>query len=378
MTGSFIEACFDHVITELRRCRAFDDLGVRLVALTLFDDLLEAVFGGVVAAAIDMHPAVRADPFRAHLDVFMSTGDGHGDVARVFRFGAVLGGGVPDVSARRHVHLDGLDLSRTAAVHVHAPVGDVAVVADPVEQLTAADVVIPAPVLVNAALDVILHRGRSDPHLIIKIGRRRGDAALVTRFGKVMVTGRKTDLDMREFADQAIAHDLGSDAEIVFTALPGAGLPDALILLHGSHDGLLLGNGSGERLFTVDVLAVFRGFDGGERVPVVRDGDHDSVDVLARHDLAVVVIAFAVLVLVGAVDGVERLLQIAFVDVTGRHDLAVGFIEKFGRVTRAHHTPAEHGHGDLVGRCVLTKHTCGHNGRETNGGGGLRDELAAG
>ena len=42
------------------------------------------------------------------------------------------------------------DLGRAGEIEAEAPVGDVAVVADPVQQLAAAGVVVPAPVLVDA------------------------------------------------------------------------------------------------------------------------------------------------------------------------------------------------------------------------------------
>ena len=82
-------------------------------------------------------------------------------------------------------------------------------------------------------------------------------------------------------------------------------------------------NGAGERLFAVDVFLAGGGFGGDDGVPVIGDGDHDGVDVVAREKLAVVVVGGAVLVAVLAVDGVERHLQAVLVDVAGGDDLAV-------------------------------------------------------
>ena len=104
--------------------------------------------------------------------------------------------------------------------------------------------------------------------------------------------------------------------------LPGAGLPDALVLLDGFDDGLLLGDGAGQRFLAVDVLLVLGGFGGDQGVPIVRHGQHDGVDVLAGHHLAVIVVGLAVLVLVVAVDLVQGLLEMVLVQVAGGDDLA--------------------------------------------------------
>ena len=65
-------------------------------------------------------------------------------------------------------------------------------------------------------------------------------------------------------------------------ALPGASLPDDVVLVDGADDGLLFGNGAGERLFAVDVFFAGSGFSGDDGMPVVGDGNHDGVDVVAR------------------------------------------------------------------------------------------------
>ena len=61
---------------------------------------------------------------------------------------------------------------RAGVVEAEAPMSDVAVVADPVEELTAAGVVVPAPVLINAHVDVGLHARGADPGLVIEVCRR--------------------------------------------------------------------------------------------------------------------------------------------------------------------------------------------------------------
>ena len=56
--------------------------------------------------------------------------------------------------------------------------GDVAVVADPVNKLAAAGVVVPAPVLIDAGFDVGLHLGGADPGVVVEIGRGLGDGEI--------------------------------------------------------------------------------------------------------------------------------------------------------------------------------------------------------
>ena len=151
--------------------------------------------GGVIAAAVHPDPAVGADPFRAAANVVIAAGDDHGDVLGVLQLDAIFGAGVPDGVGGRELAV-AFDLRGAAVVHVHAPMGDVAVVADPVQQLAAAGVVVPAPVHVHARLDVRLHPGRADPHLVIQLGRRRRHGDLPVRaaghdFGQILgVLGR--------------------------------------------------------------------------------------------------------------------------------------------------------------------------------------------
>ena len=113
-------------------------------------------------------------------------------------------------------------------------------------------------------------------------------------------------------------------------------------------------------------------------MPVVRQREHDGIDVLAGHHLAVIVVAFAVFVLVMAVDGLQRFLQVAFVDVTGGHDLTILLLEKFVRVARAHHPPAKDGHGDAIGRGILAEHARWNDGGEADNSGGLQKVTAGG
>ena len=375
VAGGLVEAGFDDVVAEFGEGGGFDDL----VALAFFDGAFELRDGAVEgAAAVDVEPAFFTDPGGAGFDVGVAAGDDHGDAACVEALGAIFGGGVPDIGGGWHVHLDGFDFVGAGAVHVHAPVGDVAVVADPVEELAAADVVVPAPVFVNAGLNVGFHLGGADPHFVIEVGGWLGDLGFVAGFSEVVMASGEADFDTGEFAEEAVADDFGSDAEIVLAALPGAGLPDALVFLDSGDDGLLLGDGAGEGFFAVDVFAVFGGLNGDDAVPVVWEGEHDGVDIGAGHELAEVVIGFAVAVFVVAVDGVGGGGEVLLVDVAGGDDLAVSFGEEFIGVAGAHHAPADDAHGEAIGGGVLAEDGSGDDGGEADGGSGACEELAAG
>src|SRR4029077_8633035 len=112
--------------------------------------------GGLETAAVHPDPAFGANPFGARFDVVVPAGNDHGDVVRVGEFNAVFRAGVPQ-RVRRGKLAVAFNLRGAGEVGVHAPVRDVAVVANPVEQLAAAGVVIPTPVHVHALFDVRFH-----------------------------------------------------------------------------------------------------------------------------------------------------------------------------------------------------------------------------
>ena len=100
----------------------------------------------------------------------------------------------------------------------------------------------------------------------------------------------QADFNVGNVADEAIADDFGGLVEIGQGTLPGAGLPDDIVLLDGADDGLLLANGAGEGFLSVNVFLAGGGLGGDDGVPLIRYGDHDGVDVVAREQLAVVVV----------------------------------------------------------------------------------------
>src|SRR5664280_2793893 len=134
--------------------------------------------------------------------------------------------------------------------------GDVAVVANPVQELAAAGVVIPAPVLVDAGFDVRLHFGGTDPGLVVELRWRFGDCQIPgwcsgdnqgeisdlvgelgqlgqqggRGMGKVVMAAGQADFNMDDFPDEAVADNLGRLVEVRKRPLPGSGLPNYVVL----------------------------------------------------------------------------------------------------------------------------------------------------
>ena len=129
-----------------------------LLLFALLDFLDPVRVGRLELAAVDRDPAVGADPLRAALDIAMASRDDQLDLVGVLAVDAIFRGRVPDRVLRREVGGGG-DFERPDLVVgpdavlgiAQAPVGDVAMMADPVEELAAAKGVIPAPVLVEVA-----------------------------------------------------------------------------------------------------------------------------------------------------------------------------------------------------------------------------------
>src|ERR1700678_986490 len=105
-------------------------------------------------------PSRRPDPFFSHTDGGRAAGDCQRDVVgvlgyflTVFAFDVVFGRGVPGCIRRWKLAV-ALYLRGASEIETQTPMRDVTVMADPVEQLPAAGVVVPAPVLGDARVDV--------------------------------------------------------------------------------------------------------------------------------------------------------------------------------------------------------------------------------
>src|ERR1035437_1905210 len=88
---------------------------------------------------------------------------------------------------------------------------NIAIMANPIHQHPATGVVVPAPVLVNAGLDIWLHFGRPNPSFIIKLRRWLLDfetlipAAELRK--KINVSIQQATLDSFDFSEETVADD---------------------------------------------------------------------------------------------------------------------------------------------------------------------------
>ena len=137
-----------------------------------------------------------------------------------------------------------------------------------------------------------------------------------------------------------------------------------MMFLDGFDDVLLFDNGAGQRFFAIDVLAAPQGLGGDQFVPVIRHGQHDGVNVVARHHFAVIVAGLAVLVFIKLVDFVDGALQMAPVQIAGGNHLAVLGVQKLIGVVRPLPAPADHAEVDAVGRPRAIAHPDGAAGNK--------------
>src|ERR1051326_7786439 len=163
------------------RLNAFNEISLVVVGLVELDfvalggNLAEPIHvGSIKATAVDPDPTFSADPFGAAFDIAMSTGDGHGDVIRILAGDPVLAAGIPDRGAGREFAGAFNFEGPAGLVAIQSPMGDITMVSNPIEQLTAADIIIPAPIHMDAHFDIGLHFRRANPGFIIEFGRRGG------------------------------------------------------------------------------------------------------------------------------------------------------------------------------------------------------------
>ena len=96
------------------------------------------------------------------------------------------------------------------------------------------------------------------------------------------------DADRLHLADAAVADDLDGLAEASAELAPllAADLENDRILGDGVHDLPPFGNAVRQRLLAIDVLPGVGRQDAGDRMPMVRRGDHHGVDLLVGEQFA--------------------------------------------------------------------------------------------
>ena len=271
----------------------------------------EAGDGAFLLAAIDVEFALLTDETHAH----EGTADRHLEAVGVAHGVIIFGMGIPRAFAEFARPDDG---HRILGILAHGPGSDVGVVTDPVKELTAAEIHVPAPVEMEDARIVGELGGRADPHIVVDLGRSFLARLRGGRHGVLIRAG--ADLDLNDLAEHAVTDEFDAATEIRGGALPHARLPDAAVLLHRIGDRLAFGPGLRERLLAVDVDAGAEERAADDAVPVVRQAMDGGVGLLLREHLAEI----DILVRGGHAllhHAFGRGLQHAAVDIADRDDL---------------------------------------------------------
>ena len=165
---------------------------------------------------------------------------------------------------------------------------------------------VPVPVVVEAiAVERPLRRG-PEPHVVVHLRQvRRVVGRLVVRgvdvqlvlsrpaaigpSGYLPIAGPRLEAQAArhvDLADPAVLHELDRLDHRRPAAVHRADLHDLVVALRGVDHLPAFPHGVRRGLLDVDVLAGLQRPDGRERVPVVRHGDDDGVDVLVVEDAA--------------------------------------------------------------------------------------------
>ncbi len=101
-------------------------------------------------------------------------------------------------------------------------------------------------------------------------------------------------------------------------------------------------------LLAVNVLAVLHCRDRDDRVPVVGRTDEYHIDIVTGNDIAEVLVSFAVLIAVSAVNSVPGLIAVIFHYVTNRHNLDIPKAHEAAHVAAALAAHTDTPHDDTV------------------------------
>src|SRR5258708_29967514 len=102
---------------------------------------------------------------------------------------------------------------RAGIIEVAPPMSNVAMVPNPIHQLAATSIVVPAPVFVDAASNVRHHFGRTNPQVIVQFRWRVTWGHELGRVPGIIMTGWKPDLHVSDVANQAVSDDFRGFAE---------------------------------------------------------------------------------------------------------------------------------------------------------------------
>src|SRR5258708_4416204 len=102
---------------------------------------------------------------------------------------------------------------RAGIIEVAPPMSDVAMMPNPIHQLAAPRIVIPAPVLVDAASNVRHHFGRANPQVVVQFRRRVTWGHELGRVAGIIMPGWKPDLYVSDVANKPVSDDFSGLSE---------------------------------------------------------------------------------------------------------------------------------------------------------------------
>src|SRR5207248_2834963 len=121
-------------------------------------------------------------------------------------------GRVPE--AILQVFANTFDLGWPAIIHSHSPMRDVAVMPDPVHQLPAAVIEIPAPIRMHPGRTIRGPWRGAKPGFIIQPRRRRAKGLLSFRSGKIRCPFGQSHFDGMNFSDTPVENQLTCKSKI--------------------------------------------------------------------------------------------------------------------------------------------------------------------
>ncbi len=184
------------------------------------------------------------------------------------------------------------DFHRPALVHAQTPLRDVEMMRAPVGHHAARVFAVTAPVR-----EMVVDAARAE-HGVVRPLRRRPEPEIPveTRLQGFLrqiapFAGRAdADDDVLDLAQPPVAHEFAGLAKFTGRTLHAARLEHPVVAAHGVHHRARLGDRQRQRLLAIDVLLRVGRGDHVQRVPVIRRGDDHGVNVLAREQIAEILV----------------------------------------------------------------------------------------
>ena len=323
----------------------------------------EALWRGVKALPVNPDPAVRPFELDTHpLRLLVPVGHDHRESLFVRADKPEICRSVEQPVLRTREMRNSLDLRRTGQLGPHGPLCDVAVVAGPVCELPARVVAHPAEVPVTPVGDVGDARCGPQPHLVVE-PRRHGRNTEASHVRHAVAVG-ESHAYCEDFSYSAVPDQLARIAEVADGTLPASGLPDDVVAFDRVHDGPSLGNRISERLLSVDVESRPGCRGGGERMPVIRNGDADGIQITPGKELPEVVVLRHTFPAGPGLDACARIAATPGVQVADSDDLGFRFSDKGQHVSRPLASHADTPDHDTIARGDVARAAQGPCGDE--------------